>query len=56
VFELYDLPGHGMAQVQWFHYFKNRLLNVQRLPDGSYGYTINVLGKRVQSGKAAVIP
>jgi hypothetical protein len=54
VFELVDLHGHRVAQVQLYHYFKNRLLNVKKLPAGLYAYSIKIKGEKMKEGKVAV--
>lgn len=55
VFELFDLYGHPMAEVQLYRYFKNRLLRVSALPAGVYAYQIKVSGEKVKEGKVAVV-
>jgi WD40 repeat protein len=54
VFELYDLYGHQVADVQLYHYFKNRLLSVRNLPQGVYAFTIKQGSVMLKNGKVAV--
>jgi hypothetical protein len=54
VFELYDLYGHQVAEVQLYHYFKNRLLSVRNLPQGVYVFTIKQGSVMLKNGKVAV--
>ncbi|MBX7139873.1 MAG: T9SS type A sorting domain-containing protein [Chitinophagales bacterium] len=55
VFELFDLYGHRVADVQLYSYFKNRLLRVSALPAGVYAYQIKVSGEKIKEGKVAVV-
>jgi hypothetical protein len=55
VFELYNQYGERVAAVSLFHYFKNRMLDVNSLVDGVYVYHIEQRNEIIQSGQVAVI-
>ena len=55
VLELFNAIGNKVATVSLYHYFKNRTLNVSKLPAGLYAYHITVNGELLQQGSLAVV-
>ena len=55
LFELFDLYGRRVAAVSLYHYFKSRLLDVSKLSEGVYAYSIKNKNEVLQSGKVAVV-
>ena len=55
LFELFNLYGRRVAAVSLYHYFKSRLLDVSKLSEGVYAYSIKNKNEVLQSGKVAVV-
>jgi hypothetical protein len=55
VLELFNAFGSKVATVSLYHYFKNRTLNVSKLPAALYAYRVTVNGELMQQGSIAVV-
>ncbi|MEP7128818.1 MAG: T9SS type A sorting domain-containing protein [Chitinophagales bacterium] len=55
LFELFDINGRRVAAVSLYHYFRNRLIEMNDLPAGVYLATVTQNGKQVWSEKVVVV-
>jgi hypothetical protein len=55
LFELFDINGKRVAATSLYHYFKNRLVDVSKLPAGVYLATVTQNGKQVWKEKVIIV-